>query len=232
MPSRAVIAAFKAKGTFVAGTATTVAEAHALSEAGVDGIVAQGFEAGGHRGTFLAPVADSVVGTLALVPMIVDAVKLPVIAAGGIMDGRGIAAVFALGAAAAALGTAFIPCPENTVVTRLHREALLGDQSQPTTLSRAYTGRYARFLKNRYIDEMTRVDDDIPAYPHTIPITGSLRKVALERNDADFAHIMAGQAYPLCRSLPAGQLLQTLVRETGDVLAALRGLNVDLTQRA
>ncbi len=143
---------------FVAGTATTVTEARALADAGVDGVVAQGYEAGGHRGTFAAPVEDSLVGTMALVPMVADAVKLPVIAAGGIMDGRGVAAALALGASAASLGTAFLPCPENGLVSRLHRETLLARGEGPTALSRAYTGRHARFIKNRFIAEMSTVE--------------------------------------------------------------------------
>jgi len=227
MPTRAVIAAFKAKGVFVAGTATTVAEARVLAEAGVDGIVAQGYEAGGHRGTFAAPVEESLIGTMALVPMVADAVKLPVIAAGGIMDGRGIAAAFALGAAAASLGTAFIPCPENGAVSRLHRDALLAGGGQPTVLSRAYTGRHARFIKNRFLAEMAGAEAEIPAYPHQIELTGPLRKAAGDMNDADFVYMLAGQGYPLSRGMPAGELVQTLVRETSDVLAAMRGLNLE-----
>lgn len=228
MPSRAVIAALKAKGTFVAGTATTVPEARLLADAGVEAIVAQGYEAGGHRGTFAAPVEDSLFGTLALVPMIVDAVKLPVIAAGGIMDGRGIAAVLALGAAAASLGTAFIPCPENGVIARLHRESLLAGGDTPTVLSRAYTGRHARFIKNRFLAEMNTLDTEIPPYPHQIELTGPLRKLAGDRNDPDFATMLAGQGYPMSRAMPAGALVETLVRETSDVLAAMRGLNLDI----
>ena len=168
----------------------------------------------------------SLVGTMTLVPLIADAVPLPVIAAGGIMDGRGIAAAFALGAAAASLGTAFIPCPENTVVSRLHREAMLSGKQTPTVLSRAYTGRYARFIRNRFLAEMAGTEQDVPAYPHQIGVTAPLRKAAGDRNDPDFVYMLAGQGYPMSRALPAGELVQTLVRETSDVLATMRALNI------
>lgn len=231
MPAREVIAAFKERGVFVAGTATTVSEARALADAGVDGVVAQGYEAGGHRGTFAAPVEDSIVGTMALVPMVVDAVELPVIAAGGIMDGRGVAAALALGASAASLGTAFLPCPENGLVSRLHRDTLLARGEAPTVLSRAYTGRHARFIKNRFIAEMSAVEADIPAYPYQIELTGALRKESADREDADSAFMLAGQGYPMSRALPAGELVETLVREAAEVLAAMRSVNLGAGRR-
>ena len=169
---------------------------------------------------------DERLGMLALTRLLVRRLDVPVIAAGGIMDGRGIAAVFALGAAAASLGTAFIPCPENGAISRLHRDALLARGDTPTVLSRAYTGRHARFIKNRFLAEMAGADAEIPPYPHQIELTGPLRKAAGDRDDPDFVYMLAGQGYPLSRALPAGELVLTLVREAGDVLAAMRGLNL------
>ncbi len=220
MPAREQVAALHAKGCFVIGTATTVAEAKALVALGVDAVTAQGSEAGGHRGTFAAPVEDSLIGTMALVPMIADAIDLPVIAAGGIMDGRGIAAAFMLGAAGAALGTAFLACPDNSAVSAVYRETLLGGGGAPTWVTRAYTGRHARFVKNRFVAEMAGAD--IPAYPHQIPLTAPLRAIGGETKNAEITPMLAGQAYPMIRAMPAGELVQTLVRETGDVLVGTR----------
>ena len=220
MPARDDVAALRAKGTFVIGTATTVAEAKALVALGVDAVTAQGSEAGGHRGTFAAPVEDSLIGTMALVPMVADAIDLPVIAAGGIMDGRGIAAALMLGAAGAALGTAFLACPENTMVSPIYREILLGGSGAPTWITRAYTGRHARFIKNRFVAEMTGAD--IPAYPHQIPLTMPLRAIGAETKNAEIMSMLAGQAYPMIRAMPAGELVQTLVRETADLLVGAK----------
>jgi len=221
MPERGYVEALRGKGVYVIGTATTVAEGKALVELGVDAVVAQGSEAGGHRGSFAAPVEDSLVGTMALVPMLVDAIALPVIAAGGIMDGRGVAASFMLGAAGAALGTAFLVCPENSVVSPVYRETLLGG-SAPTSVTRAYTGRYARFIKNRFVAEMAEATADVPSYPHQIPLTAPLRALGNEKRKPEVVPMLAGQAYPLCRVMPAGELVQTLVREAADLFAGVR----------
>jgi nitronate monooxygenase len=220
MPSREHVAALRARGCFVIGTATTVPEAKALVALGVDAVTAQGSEAGGHRGSFAAPVEDSLIGTMALVPMVADAIDLPVIAAGGIMDGRGIAAAFMLGAAGAALGTAFLACPENTAVSAVYRETLLGGGAAPTQVTCAYTGRHARYIKNRFVAEMAEAD--IPAYPHQIPLTMPLRAIGGETKNAEIMPMLAGQAYPMSRAMAAGELVQTLARETGDLLAARR----------
>jgi nitronate monooxygenase len=222
MPERGYVAALRGKGCYVIGTATTVAEAKALAELGVDAVVAQGSEAGGHRGSFAAPVEDSLIGTMALVPMLVDAVDLPVIAAGGIMDGRGIAAAFMLGAAGAALGTAFLTCPENTVVNPVYRDTLLGGAGAPTAVTRAYTGRYARFIKNRFVADMAAAATEIPSYPHQIPLTAPLRALGSEKKNPEIFPMLAGQAYALCRTLPAGELVQTLVRESADLFVGVR----------
>jgi len=222
VPTRDTVAALREKGVFVIGTATHVAEAKALVGLGVDAITAQGSEAGGHRGTFVGPVEESLIGTIALVPMVADAIKLPVIAAGGIMDGRGIAAALMLGAAGAALGTAFLTCPENGTVHPIYRATLLGGGGAPTVVTRAYTGRHARFIQNRFTSDIATATTDIPSYPHQIPLTAPLRALGGETRNAEIFPMLAGQAYPLSRAMPAGELVQTLVRETAHLLAGTR----------
>jgi len=187
------------------GTATTVAEAVALEEAGVDAIIAQGYEAGGHRGTFLDPVDRSLVGTVALVPQLVDAVSVPVIASGGIMDGRGIAAALTLGAQGVQLGTAFLRCPEADTGPA-HREALAGD----TIVTRVLTGRYARAARTPLVDRLEAAGLEPPDYP-------------LPRYLTPESPMLAGQGGPLARAMPAGDLVTTLAAETGAALARAAG---------
>jgi nitronate monooxygenase len=187
------------------GTASSVDEARALEEAGIDAVVAQGFEAGGHRGTFLGPPERALTGTLALVPQIVDAVDIPVLAAGGIADGRGIAAALSLGADGVQLGTAFIRCPESDASDE-HRAAL----AQATTISRVWTGRHARGVHSAAVDELEESGLEPPDYP--IPrffFPGPMH--------------LAGQGGPLTRALPASELVQTLEAETDEAVAGLSG---------
>lgn len=164
IPSRQILDEFRRQGIVLIGTATTVEEAIALEQAGVDVIAASGFEAGGHRGSFLRPSEDSLIGTMELVPQVVDAVKLPVVAAGGIGDARGIVAAFALGAEGVQMGTAFLACEESGANT-YHRKALLGGPAQQTALTRGFTGRLARGIKNRLLDELNEKDTEILPYP-------------------------------------------------------------------
>lgn len=185
------------------GTATTVAEAVALERAGVDAVVAQGYEAGGHRGTFLEPVDRSLIGTLALVPQIVDAVSVPVIASGGIMDGRGIAAALALGAQAVQLGTAFLRCPEAGSPDR-HRTSLGTD----TIITRVLTGRPARAVRTPLVDWLEASGQEPPDYP-------------LPRALSPEAPMLAGQAGGLARSMPAGDLVRALAAETDHAIQRL-----------
>jgi nitronate monooxygenase len=187
------------------GTATTVAEAVELERAGVDAVVAQGYEAGGHRGTFRESVDRSLVGTLALVPQVVDAVSVPVIASGGIMDGRGIAAALALGAQAVQLGTAFLRCAE-AGTGAAHREALTGE----TTVTRVLTGRYARAVRTALVDRLEASGLRPPDYP-------------LPRYLTPEPPMLAGQGGPLARSMPAAELIARLADETGEALARVTG---------
>jgi nitronate monooxygenase len=194
-------------GGIAIGTATSVAEAVELERAGVQVVVAQGFEAGGHRGTFLGEPERSLVGALALVPQVVDAVSVPVVAAGGIMDGRGIAAVLALGAQAAQLGTAFIACDESGA-TREHRDAL----GEETTVTRVFTGRHARGVRTPAVEALERSGLEPPDYPLArVLFPGPVR--------------LAGQGGPLARPMPARDLVRTLAEETETALAQAAARN-------
>jgi nitronate monooxygenase len=214
------LAALRRAGVFVMGTATTVREARALAASGIDAIVAQGAEAGGHRGTFLDPPERALVGTLALVPRVVDAVALPVVAAGGIMDGRGIAAALALGARAASLGTAFLACPESGA-SRPYKDALLAPPAEDdgTAITRAFSGRAARGLRNRFLEEMA--DAPVLPYPLQHAMTADLRREAARAGRGELLSLWAGQGAPLARARPAADLVRDLVRETEEALARL-----------
>jgi len=222
LPAAASVRALKDAGVVVLSSATTVAEAKALAAAGADAVIAQGWEAGGHRGTFASPFEGARVGTLALVPQVVDAVELPVIAAGGIADGRGIAAAFALGAAGVQLGTAFLSCPE-AQVSAPHRAALRAARDEDTRLTKAFSGRPARGLRNRYVEAMAAFDDALPDFPRLSSLTGPLGNASAARGSADFIPLWSGQAAALNRELPAADLVQALVDETAAVLASTRG---------
>ncbi|WP_395671261.1 NAD(P)H-dependent flavin oxidoreductase [Phenylobacterium sp.] len=201
------VKALQAAGTLVIGTATSVAEARAWAAAGADGICAQGAEAGGHRGTFLAEGEGSVVATLALVPAVLAAVDLPVIAAGGIMDGRGVAAALTLGAAAAQMGTAFLLSDEATV-SAPWRAAIEGAGDDPTRLTRAFTGRYARGIENRFMREMRALEGEVPAYPVQNRLTQPMRAAALAAGDAQMMSLWAGQGVRQAEAGPAGELVR------------------------
>jgi nitronate monooxygenase len=217
LPAPALLARVKAAGCLVMSSATTVEEAQWLEAHGADIVIAQGAEAGGHRGTFLAPDANQAVatqlGTFALVPQIVDAVGVPVIAAGGIADGRGIAGAFALGAAGVQIGTAYLRCPE-TATSQPYRDALKHAPSGATVLSNVFTGRPARAVGNRLTREVGPISDVAPAFPGAMPETSQLGAAAQQRGNIDFSPFWAGQASPLGREMPAEALTASLVEET------------------
>jgi nitronate monooxygenase len=207
----------RAAGAVIAGTATTADEAAALERAGVDLVVAQGSEAGGHRGTFLHDFDDALIGSLALVPAVVDAVDVPVLAAGGIMDGRGIAAALALGAEGVQVGTAFLRCPESALAD-VERELVASGRS--TTLTDRLTGRPARAVRTRLAEELADVEP-LP-FPLQAAATGPVLRAASEQGYQDLAVVLAGQGVAQARELPAAQLVGALVAETERVLEALR----------
>jgi nitronate monooxygenase len=212
------IAALKERSVRVIGTATTVAEAQAWEAVGADAICAQGSEAGAHRGTFLGDFDAALIGTMALVPQIVDAVKVPVIAAGGIMDGRGIAASLMLGAAGVQMGTAFLTCPESGI-SEEYKQLLRHSRADQTRVSRIYSGKPARGLVNEFMRRLNPVEPQIPAYPIQNALTGPIRQAARKAGRTDYMSLWAGQGVAMTRGLPAGELVATLVRETEAALS-------------
>jgi nitronate monooxygenase len=215
--------AFKAAGVKVAGGATCVAEAQRLEALGYDYVIAQGGEAGGHRGSFLRDPYDALTGTLALVRLAVRAVRIPVVASGGIMDGSGIAAALALGAAGAQLGTAFVPCPESGA-SAVHKDAILGAREDDTRITEKFSGKPARSLVNRFIREAEIRQIPQLAFPAQNLLTAKLRAASTKAGKPDFTPLWAGQAAPLARSLPAAELVARLEAETLEAIDRLAGL--------
>lgn len=214
------VAALKGRGVYVVGTATTVAEARAWEAVGADAVCAQGFESGGHRGTFLAPVVDSLVGVVALVPAVCAAIRIPVIAAGGIMDGRGVAAALMLGAAAAQMGTAFLLAPE-AATSQPYRDAVRAAGDDPTRLTRAVSGRHARGIENRFMREMRAIEDDVPAYPVQNALTGELRAAAASLGSPDQLSLWAGQGVHLVREGGVAEIVEAVWREAAEARRTL-----------
>jgi nitronate monooxygenase len=220
LPPAPLYARVKRIGCLVLSSATTVAEARWLEAHGVDVVIAQGVEAGGHRGMFLTDNVATQVGTFALVPQVVDAVKVPVIAAGSIADGRGIAAAFALGASAVQLGTAYLHCPESKI-TPMHRAKLREARDDETALTNLMTGRPARGFVNRVMCEIGPVSDVAPAFPLAGGALAPLRAKAEAQGSGDFSPMWSGEAAALGRALPAAELTRTLAAEGLAQLARL-----------
>jgi nitronate monooxygenase len=216
LPDAADIARLTEGGVTVIGTATTVGEASQLEAAGVDAIVAQGSEAGAHRGTFAAAFESALVGTIALVPQVVDAVGVPVIASGGIMDGRGIVAAEALGAAGVQLGTAFLTTRE-AGIPDAYKAAIRAARADDTTITRAFSGRPARGIVNTFIETLHDHEDAILPFPLQNTLTRPLRDAANAAGDTRFMSLWAGQGAPLARETSAGELVEQLVREADEI---------------
>ncbi|WP_316165139.1 MULTISPECIES: nitronate monooxygenase [unclassified Bradyrhizobium] len=222
LPEPGLLARVKATGAVVMASATVVREAVWLERNGADVIIAQGAEAGGHRGMFLTDKLAEQVGTFALVPQIVDAVKLPVIAAGGIADARGIAAAFALGASGVQIGSAFLRCPESKV-SAMARAALAAADGESTVITNVMTGRLARGVANRVMREVGPISPDAPAFPHAATALGPLKAAAEKQGRVDFTNLWAGQALPLGRALPAAELTRTLAEQAQARLRRMAG---------
>ena len=217
LPVASMVAAIKAEGIVVLSSATSVAEAQYLEENGADAIIAQSYEAGGHSGWFLPRGSAEVAGTMALVPRIVDAVSVPVIAAGGIADGRGIAAALMLGAAGVQIGTAFLATPE-CMASQTYKNALLSASGDDTMMSKAFSGRRARTLVNKFASEMAPIDD-WPDFPIMNTLTGPIRKASVKADSPDAIALWSGQAVGLIKQTSTVEVFNQLVSETQAILA-------------
>lgn len=221
IPTGGQLASLREAGVLTCGTATTVREAVELERRGVDAVCAQGHEAGGHRGTFIGDALEAMVGTFALTPQVSDAVGVPVLAAGGVMDGRGLAAAIALGADGAQMGTAFLTCPESGAHPA-YKEALLAATEEDTTVTRAFSGKPARGLRNRFTEEMAPHEPGVPDYPVQNAYTRDLRAAAAERNDTGLMSMWAGQAARLGRAVPAGEIVERTAAAAERILGESR----------
>jgi nitronate monooxygenase len=212
LPSTELLAQVKSWGSKILSSATTLAEARWLEERGVDAIVAQGLEAGGHRGMFLSTDLSTQIGTLALVRQIVRSVRIPVIAAGGIADAAGVRAALALGAIGVQVGTAFMLCPEATT-SAIHRAALRGESGLHTVVTNVFTGRPARGIVNRLTRELGPISTMTPDFPLATAAVAPLRAAAEARGDGDFSPMWAGQDPTGCQEVPAGDLTRALAAD-------------------
>jgi nitronate monooxygenase len=213
IPPEWVLSEARQRGIATIGTATTVDEAVALQEAGVDAVVASGTDAGGHRGAFLRPIRESLVGTFALTPQVADAVTIPVIAAGGIADGRGITAALTLGADGVQIGTGFLGTEESGARS-VHKQMLHSPAARTTVLTRLFSGRHARGIPNRLVRELESLEDEVPPYPIQNALMLPVRRAAAEQGLADYINLWAGQAASLTKSGSALEYFQALVAET------------------
>jgi nitronate monooxygenase len=217
IPRKEILEECHHQGILTIGTATTRDEAIAVEQAGVDVVVASGFEAGGHRGSFLRSSEDSLTGTISLVPQIVDAVGIPVVAAGGIADARGITAGFALGAEGVQMGTVFLACAESGA-SSLHREAILSGKANRTSLTRGFTGRLARGIHNQLLEEMNRPGVAILPYPLQRVLMRNLAVPAQKAGRSEFLALWAGQSAALAQHPEVTTLLQALVNGVSEKL--------------
>jgi nitronate monooxygenase len=222
LPDKALLKRVKAAGCIVMGSATIAKEAIWLEDNGADVIIAQGAEAGGHRGMFLTKDVAAQPGTFALVPQVVDVVKVPVLAAGGIADGRGIAAAFALGAAGVQIGSAYLRCPESKVSLPA-REALADADDEATVITNVMTGRPARGVVNRAMREVGPISADAPPFPHAATALGPLKAAAEKLGKVDFTNLWAGQTIGLGFDMPAAQLTRKLAASALARLSHLAG---------
>ena len=222
IPKRKHMKEMRRRRVTIIGTATCAAEGVMLEEAGCGAIVTQGSEAGGHRGSFARAGELPLIGSMSLTPQLVDKVGVPVICSGGIMDGRGIAAALALGASAVQMGTAFLCCTE-AAVPAPWLEALRNSLDSSTVLTRVYTGKYARGIRNRFYDEMSGLEDKVPAYPVQNYLTRPIRNVSRAKGDPEFMSLWAGQGSAMSRRCAAGELVRMLVSEYGEVMERVSG---------
>lgn len=221
VPGATELESLKQQDVMTVGTATHLLEALVLEESGVDVVIAQGQEAGGSRATFVGDGDQTLIGTMALVPLLVDHLNIPVIACGGLMDGRGIVAVLALGAAGAQLSTAFLATPESGI-DRLIKKRLIKCSELSTTISPAFTGRAARVVRNRWVEEMAQFDADSLKNPDLDQMTLEVRQAAAQRGDLDLVPIWAGQGCTYCDERSAPDLISSWVAQVNALLLGRR----------
>ncbi|WP_226529836.1 NAD(P)H-dependent flavin oxidoreductase [Metabacillus niabensis] len=216
IPSREVIYKLKQSKTILIGTATTVEEAVKNEKAGMDIVVAQGSEAGGHRGNFINRSQESLIGLMSLIPQVVDHVSIPVVAAGGIMDGRGLMASFYLGANGVQMGTAFLTCIESGA-HQLHKEAILNTNEDQTVVTRSFSGKWARGIKNKFILQMQRHERLLPDFPVQNTLTQDIRKTSATQDNQDFMSHWCGQSPRLAKNLTVESLLKNIIKEAKNI---------------
>ncbi|KKI89994.1 nitronate monooxygenase [Bacillus sp. SA1-12] len=212
IPSKEVMAELKKNNMILIGTATTVGEAVENEKAGMDLVVVQGSEAGGHRGSFIDGNQESLVGLMSLIPQVVDNVNIPVIAAGGIMDGRGLMASICLGAKGVQMGTAFLTCVESGA-HQVHKEAILNSNEDHTVLTRSFSGKWARGIKNKFILEMQKHETFLPDFPVQNTLTQDIRKTSTVQNNPDFMSLWAGQSPRLAQNQTVEIFIKNIITE-------------------
>ena len=217
VPRPREIESLKQRGVKTIATATHLLEAIVLEESGIDVVVAQGFEAGGQRSTFLGSYQQGLVGIMALVPILVEHLAIPIVAAGGIMDGRSITAALALGASGVQMGTAFLPCVESGIHPQ-YKEKLIQGTEIDTMLTRVFSGRLGRGLKNRFTEELSEVEDFLPSYPALGALTEEIRQAAAAQDNAEFMALWMGQGAALSKSLPAAELIRQWQQQIATLL--------------
>jgi len=227
VPSADILEKCRKSGIKTIGAATTPDEALVLEDAGVDMIIASGFEAGGHRPSFLAPAEQSTTGSFVLLQLIKEKVKTPVIAAGGIANGRGVVAALTLGADAAQIGTAFLACDESGALP-VHKQMLFSDAAKYTTLTRAFTGRLGRGISNRLIKDLTGKEKQFLPFPLQTTFMSSLRKAALDQQKLDMVLFWGGQIAPILKHKKASLLMRSLIEETTEIMRTSHEQNLSI----
>jgi nitronate monooxygenase len=216
IPSEAVISVLKQNNIFVIGTATTVDEAIEVEKSGLDMVVVQGSEAGGHRGNFISRSQNSLIGLMSLIPQVVDHVSIPVIAAGGIMDGRGLMAALCLGAMGIQMGTAFLTCIESGA-HQIYKEAIMHAKEDDIVLTRAFSGKWARGIKNKFIEELEEHEDLLPDFPVQNALTQPIRKASSSQQNTDYLSLWSGQSPRLAKSQSVKMLFNTILTEAKNI---------------
>ncbi|MBS4211189.1 MULTISPECIES: NAD(P)H-dependent flavin oxidoreductase [Neobacillus] len=212
LPSAEIIAKLKQHSITLVGTATTVQEAKLNEEAGMDAVVVQGMEAGGHRGTFLGGDQQSLIGLMSLLPQATDSISIPIIAAGGIMDGRGVMAAKCLGALGVQMGTAFLVCEESGA-NKLHKQAILEAEEDQTVLTKAFSGKMARGVNNRFIHKHEQMENHLPAYPVQNELTKAIRKASAAKGNHEYMSLWSGQSPRLARNITVSELIGRIISE-------------------